>query len=45
MSRLEVLVVSSAARLGVDDLLLLCVAILFLLLGAAGLVFGMHLFG
>ena len=45
MSRFEALVVSSAARLGVDELLLLCGAILLLLFGAVGLVVSTQLIG
>ena len=45
VSRFEALVVSSAARLGVDELLLLCAAILLLLFGAVGLVVSTHLIG
>lgn len=45
MSRLEVLVVASALRLGVDELVLLCAVILLLLLGGVGVVLGTHLVG
>ncbi len=45
MSRLETLVVASASRLGVDELVLLCAVILLLLLGGAGVVLGTHLVG
>ncbi len=45
VSRLETLVVASASRLGVDELVLLCAAILLLLLGGAGVVLGTHLVG
>ena len=45
MSRLEALVVTSAARLDVDELVLLCAVILLLLLGGAGVVLGTHLVG
>jgi len=43
--RFESLVISSAARLRVNELVLLCVAILLLLLAATGLVIGTHLIG
>jgi hypothetical protein len=45
MSRLEALVVRSAARLGVDELVLLSMAIAVLCLGAAGLAYGAGLIG
>ena len=45
VSRLEALVVASASRLGVDELVLLCTVILLLLLGGAGVVLGTHLVG
>lgn len=45
MSRLETLVVASASRLGVDELVVLCAMIVLLLLGGAGLVLGTHLVG
>ena len=45
VSRLEALVVASASRLGVDELVLLCTAILLLLLCGAGVVLGTHLVG
>jgi hypothetical protein len=45
VSKLEGLVVTSAARLGVDELALLLAVILLLLMGGAALVFGTHLFG
>ena len=43
VSRLEALVVASAARLDVDELVLLCAVILLLLVGGAGVVLGTHL--
>ena len=45
MSRLEALVVGSASRLGVDELVFLCAVILLLLLGSAGVALGTHLIG
>lgn len=45
MSRLETLVVASASRLGVDELVLLWVLIVLLLLCGAGVVRGTHLVG
>ena len=45
VSRLESLVVASASRLGIDELVLLCTVILLLLLGGAGVVLGTHLVG
>jgi hypothetical protein len=40
MSRLESLVVSSASRLGIDEMALLSIAIAVVLAGTAGLLFG-----
>jgi hypothetical protein len=45
VSRLEALVVASASRLGVDELVLLGAVILLLLLGGAGVVLATHLVG
>ena len=45
VSRLETLVVASASRLGVDELVLLCAVIVLLLLCGAGVVLGTHLVG
>ena len=45
VSRLDALVVASASRLGVDELVLLCTIILLLLLGGAEVVLGTHLVG
>ena len=45
MSRLEALVVASASRLGVDELVLLCAVILLLLLCGGAVVLGTHLVG
>lgn len=43
MSRLESLVVSSAARLGMDEVMLLFVAIVVVLVGTGGLLLGVGL--
>ena len=43
MSRLESLVVSSAAQLGVNEVVLLFMAIVVVLLGTAGLLFSVGL--
>jgi hypothetical protein len=45
MSRLEALVISSAARLGVDELVLLSMGIAVFCLGAAGVAYGAGLIG
>ena len=45
VSRLEALVVGSASRLGIDELVFLCAVILLLLLGGAGVALGTHLIG
>jgi hypothetical protein len=45
VSRLEALVVGSASRLGVDELVFLCAVIVLLLLAGAGVALGTHLIG
>ena len=45
MSRLEALVVRSAARFGVDELVLLSMVIVALCVGAAGIAYGVGLIG